>query len=414
MKQIAIIGLGMGNQETLTLEGKKMIEKADILIGSKRMVEAVNASNRPAYMTFDSTSIKNYIDSSDYLTFAVLMSGDTGFYSGASQLIPLLGEYEVKVVPGISTVSYFSAKLHISWEDAYLLSLHGRKENIIQAVRQHKKTFALTDGKISDLCRKLTLAGLGSVLVYVGENLSYEKEKITKGAAEELMNQEFVPLSSVFILNTEYSTEFRAGIPDDEFIRGKIPMTKSEVRAISLSKLGIKKDSIIYDIGAGTGSVSIEMALLAKKGRVYAIEQKQEAIELIDKNIIEFGLENIEIIHGTAPEALENLEKPDLAFIGGSGGNLEAIITSLLNKNKTLRLVITAIAIETLTEGLRLMKELEFEEVELVQAAISKTKEVGSYHMLMGQNPVFIISGRGGHYEKDKSDYDCRYEKRFR
>ncbi|QHQ61253.1 precorrin-6y C5,15-methyltransferase (decarboxylating) subunit CbiE [Anaerocolumna sedimenticola] len=395
MKDIFIVGVGMGNINTLTIEGKNYIDKAEVLIGAKRMVKAVNAGNKPFFHSFDGNEIVNFIQSSNYQNYVVLMSGDTGFYSGTASLLPMLKEYEVKVIPGITTVSYFCSKIKFSWEDACLLSLHGREENIVLAVRQHIKTFALTDGRIDMMCRKLTQAGLGFVQVYVGENLSYENERIIKGTAVEFQNSDFAPLSAVFIVNPDYETQYHIGIPDDEFIRGMVPMTKSEIRAIILSKLKLKEDSILYDIGAGTGSVSIEMAFLAKKGRVYAIEQKEEAIQLIKKNQDKFQIDNLRVIPGTAPEVMEKLEKPDMAFIGGSKGNMEDIIQSLLNKNPGIRLVISAIALETLTEVLRLMKEFEFEEVDVVQAAISKTKEAGSYHMLMGQNPVFIISGRG-------------------
>ncbi len=395
MKQITVIGIGMGNPDTLTLEGKKYMEEAEAYIGARRMVEAVNSSNKPAFISYDGKEIRDYIRSSGYGRYAVLMSGDTGFYSGAVRLLPLLEEYDVKVLPGISTVSYFSAKLQISWEDACLLSLHGRNENIVQAVKRNEKTFVLTDGKIRDMCRKLTQAGLGRVRVYVGENLSYDLERISEGRAEEFTDKDFEPLSAAFVLNPDYKTEYGIGIPEEEFIRGNVPITKSEVRAISISKLKLKEDSVVYDIGAGTGSVSVEMAHLVKKGRVYAIEQKEEAAELIEQNKDKFALDNMVVITGCAPEAIEQLEAPDAAFIGGSGGNLKDIITSLLDKNRAVRIVVNAIALETLTEALSLMKEPEFEETEVVQAAISKTRKAGNYHMLMGQNPVFIISGRG-------------------
>lgn len=401
MKQITIIGIGLGNPETLTLEGKACVGRAQVLIGAKRMVEAVNTDGRPSFIAFNSMKIKQFIDNSVYEDYAVLMSGDTGFYSGAGPLLTLLEGYEVKVIPGVSVLSYFSAKLKMSWEDACLLSLHGREENLVLAVRQHKKTFVLTDGKIGAILRSLTRAGLGSVLVYAGENLSYKEERIIKGTAEELKDQEFAPLSSLFILNKDYGSGYGIGIPDEEFIRGTVPMTKSEVRAVIISKLKLKEDSVVYDIGAGTGSVSVEMACLAKKGRVYAIEQNEEAVELIKQNRDKFALNNIEIIPGLAPEVLKDLEEPDTAFIGGSKGSMEGIIAALFQKNKAIRLVITAIALETLSEALRLMEKFKFEDVEVVQTAISKTREAGSYHMLMGQNPVFIIKGRGRRLETD-------------
>jgi precorrin-6Y C5,15-methyltransferase (decarboxylating) len=394
-KHIAIIGIGMGNPDTLTLEGKYHIEKAQVLIGAKRMIEAANTEDKPCFFSFENVKIKDFIETTEYESYGVLMSGDTGFYSGTQSLLPILSEYEVKVIPGISTLSYFSAVLKLSWEDAYLLSLHGREENLELAVQQHRKTFLLTAGDTAAICERLCRAGLGGALIYAGENLSYPTERIRKGTAEELKDKEFTPLCSLFILNENYDTQYRIGIPDEQFIRGNIPMTKSEVRAIVISKLMLKEDSIVYDIGAGTGSVSVEMAFLAKRGRVYAVEQNMEGVELIRKNRDKFALGNIEVIPGTAPESLMELEKPEAAFIGGSKGSMEEIIKALLEKNKFLRLVITAIALETLGEAIRLMKEYGFCEVEVVQTSIAKAKEAGSYHMLMGQNPVFIISGRG-------------------
>ena len=395
MKNIAIIGIGMGNPETLTLEGKRYIDNADVLIGAKRMLETITDKKKLVFASYDSKTIAEYIATTDRENYAILMSGDTGFYSGTNNLLPLLQEYNIRVIPGISSLSYFCAKLCYSWEDAYLLSLHGRSDNIVLAVREHKKTFVLTDGRISDICSKLYEAGLGDVEVCVGENLSYDNERIIKAKAKELIGQDFASISVMLIHNLKYEMEYRIGIEDDEFIRGDIPMTKSEVRAITISKLGLKDNSIVYDIGAGTGSVSIEMALIAKRGRVYAIEQKEEAIHLIEKNMNKFTVDNLEIINGLAPLVMEELPKPDIAFIGGSKGNMEEIIRCLITKNSSIQIVVNAIAIETLTETLDIFKASNFEDIQVVQVTIAKTKQVGNYNMLMGQNPVFIISGRG-------------------
>lgn len=395
MKNITIIGIGMGNPETITLEGKRYIDEAQVLIGAKRMLDTFQDNNKTMVFTYDSKEIREYIVKSGFQNFCILMSGDTGFYSGTNKILEELHDFTVKVIPGISSLSYFCAKLGCSWEDVYLTSLHGRNENIVLAVKQHKKTFALTDGKISDICMKLEKAGFGNVEVSIGENLSYSNERIIKAKAMDLTGQEFEPLSVILINNAGFQPEYRLGINDDEFIRGEVPMTKSEVRAISISKLNLKEDSIVYDIGAGTGSVSIEMALIAKKGKVYAIEQKDEAIQLIKLNRERFATFNLEIIHGMAPDVLSELETPDIAFIGGSKGNMESIISALLHKNNSIQIVVNAIALETLAETLTLFKAKEMVDIEVVQASISKTKEIGNYHMLCGQNPVFILSGRG-------------------
>ncbi|MFV0343752.1 MAG: precorrin-6y C5,15-methyltransferase (decarboxylating) subunit CbiE [Anaerocolumna sp.] len=394
MKEVVLIGIGMGNLNTLTMEGKKAIEEAQILIGAKRILEGVQATVTKKVL-IESRKIAEFIEQSECSRFAVLFSGDTGFYSGANSLRPLLTNYQVRTIPGISSLSYFSAKIGISWEDAFVLSIHGRKSNVVKAVAEHYKTFLLTQGNVASVCKDLMQAGLEDVIIYIGENLSYLEENIAKGYPKDFYSKEFSSLSVMLIINEKYKKEFKIGIKDDEFMRGNVPMTKSEIRAISISKLYLKENAIMYDIGAGTGSISVEAAMLCDRGRVYAIEEKAEAVELIQSNVEKFGLDNVTICHGSAPACIMDLETPDCAFIGGSRGNLRSIIEVLLDKNKNIFIVINAITLETLMEALDIMKEYFFCDVEIVQAFIAKTKEIGSYHMLMGQNPIFIVSGKG-------------------
>lgn len=185
------------------------------------------------------------------------------------------------------------------------------------------------------------------------------------------------------------------GIRDEEFLRDKVPMTKEEVRTVSLSKLRLFENSVCYDIGAGTGSVAIEMALRAYKGKVYAIEKKELAVELLKKNKEQFQADNLEIIEGLAPEAMKALEAPTHAFIGGSSGNMKEIMELLLEKNSKVRIVINCIALESVSEALECLKTLPVTDTEIVQMTVSKSKTVGRYHMMMGENPIYIISCTG-------------------
>lgn len=394
MKEVVLLGIGMGNANTLTLEGKKAIENGQVVIGAKRLIEGMK-SDLPKFVSIESAKIAEFIKKSEYIRYVVLFSGDSGFYSGANSLSPLLQEYALTILPGISSLSYFSAKIGISWEDSYILSVHGRNHNVSKAVSEHKKTFLLTQGNVDQVCGQLQQAGLDQVDIYIGENLSYPEEKITKGNPADFINKHFPSLTVLFILNENPTRIYRVGMGDEEFIRSKVPMTKSEVRAISISKLYIKENAVIYDIGAGTGSITVEAALLADKGRVYAIEEKSEAVELIQANVDKFRLDNVVICQGSAPACIHSLETPDICFIGGSRGNLAGIVETLLHKNSKIRIVINAITLETLMEALEIFKNNSFEDVEIVQVSIAKTKEIADYHMLMGQNPVYIISGRG-------------------
>lgn len=172
---------------------------------------------------------------------------------------------------------------------------------------------------------------------------------------------------------------------DEVFIRGKVPMTKEEVRCVSIAKLNPAADSIIYDIGAGTGSVSIEMALKCPEGTIYAIERNPEGIDLIKQNAEKFGVTNIEIIEGSAPECLADLPAPTHVFMGGTGGNLKDIVNAVREKNEDARFVMNIITPETLAESLEFAGEI-------VQMQVSRGRVAGKYHLMTAENPVYIIS----------------------
>ena len=183
------------------------------------------------------------------------------------------------------------------------------------------------------------------------------------------------------------------GINDDEFVRGDIPMTKQEVRILVLNKAKIRPTDVIVDIGAGTGSLSIEAALQAPKGKVYAIERHPEGVELIRTNAANFGAENVEIISGSAPAALQGIPMADVIFIGGSGGNLLEILTSstsLLKANG--RMVITAVTIETLYDALHTMQRKPEFTVEAFGMQVTRIKQIKTSNMLQALNPIYIIT----------------------
>lgn len=181
---------------------------------------------------------------------------------------------------------------------------------------------------------------------------------------------------------------------DELFIRGKVPMTKAEVRAIVLSKLELSKNSVLYDIGAGTGSVSIEAAMVITDGMVYAIEQKEEATALIRCNCEQFAVKNVTVIHGKAPDALKLLPAPTHVFIGGSAGSMESIIEVVRGKKRDLRVVITAITLETLCSVMAVLKE-ESITAEVISVQVSKAYDVAGYHMMKGENPIYVITFGG-------------------
>jgi precorrin-6Y C5,15-methyltransferase (decarboxylating) CbiT subunit len=187
------------------------------------------------------------------------------------------------------------------------------------------------------------------------------------------------------------------GIKDNEFIRGNVPMTKEEVRVITISKLRLSTNDRVCDIGAGTGSISIEIARVLKTGFVYAVECITEGIELIKKNSLKFGVSNIEVIEGKAPENLNGIKNIDKIVVGGSGGNLEKIVEwSMKNLKGNGRIVINSVTFDTLTDSKMFLEKSGFSEIEIIQVGVNKFEETGNVLMLKAQNPVFIISATKG------------------
>lgn len=393
MKRVIIAGMGPGSKSCITEEVKEAIDNAEVLIGSKRLIE--DYADKKTFYAVTADNIMKIIEQEEAKEYVVLMSGDTGFYSGTKKLVNSLeGKYEYHILSGISSVIYFAARIGQPWENAAFVSLHGKKQSYIPVVLQNELTYFLTQGNVSQICKGLQQAGLSKVHVWIGENLSYENEKISVGEAAEFTEYEAAGLTVMAVYNDCSHTFSITGIPDDYFVRSEVPMTKREIRASVLSRMAVSKNSCIYDIGAGTGSVSVELALHAPYGTVYAVERTEEGCGLIGKNAEKFGLNNIEIIHGNAADVIDNLPVPDEVFIGGSGGEEEYIFNSILKKNPYVHVVVTAVTLETLQNTISLMEKNDMSVVDIVQIAVTQLKKRGGYHMMSANNPVFIIEGR--------------------
>ena len=396
-----LIGAGMGNENMLTLEARTQIEQADACIGAARLLE-VCPEEKPKFAEYRSAEIVKIIkDHPGYSRWVIVLSGDVGFYSGAKTLTQACKEAEIPVdiVPGIASVVYLAAKLGVSWEDAALRSIHGRNQNIIYAIDHHAKTFLLLDRKsASEFCEQIREYGMEDLICHVGVRLSYDDEEIRTVTAGELTPEALRELSTMMIENPHPVESASVHLPDDVFIRNReghvVPMTKAEVRAVSIAKLGLTREAVFYDIGAGTGSVSIEAALHGEQVQVYAIEQREDACELIRANRRKFRAAQIHVIHGSAPEAMEGLPAPTHAFIGGSTGHLQDIIRMLKAKNPEVTLVINAISLETVEEVMRAVRSGLLTDPEIVQMNVAASRVLGRYHMMTGQNPVYIITER--------------------
>ena len=400
--EVFIAGIGPGSEALQTQEVRAAIRRADCLIGARRMLDAVAG---PQQLTIDAiapeTIASHIAQHPECGVFCVVMSGDTGFYSGTKKLLPLLKECRVRVLPGLSSMSYLCARLGVSYEDAVPVSLHGRDLDIAREVRRRRKVFTLVggDGGMQALCERLTQAGLGHVRIAVGERLIYPDEAITRGTAQELRSHTFDKLSAALIENDTPGEIVTPGLPDEAFLRnlepGKlVPMTKSEVRSICLSKLRLTPNAVCWDVGAGTGSVSIEMARLCADGTVYAIEKSERALALLEQNKEAFSASNMQIIPGSAPEVCRDLPAPTHAFLGGTSGSVRDILALLLEKNPHVCIVATAVTLESVSALSACMED--FEAAECVSVQVSKAAALGQYHLMQAQNPVYIFTLQNG------------------
>lgn len=397
-KNVYLVGIGPGKSEYLTLEAEEVLQNCDCIIGASRILDSVRIFEKPCFESYLPGEIHQWMEEhEEYRTIAVVLSGDCGFYSGARKLTEELEEYCVHTVPGISSVVYLAAKLNTSWEDAKLVSVHGRKQNYIQSIASNEKTFLLLGGAGTgrEVCEKIREYHLEDVRFFIGRSLSYEEEEILERKGLELVPEELEGLCTVLAVNPVPECYVHRSIPDELWIRGKVPMTKEEVRTVSLAKLGLYKDAVLYDIGAGTGSVAVEAACQSETIRVYAVEKNLEGIRLIEENKRKFRTAWVQTVEGMAPQVLEGLEPPTHVFIGGSSGNLKEILACVKKKNPSVRIVINAISLETVTEVMEAVEEGLLDSPEIVQISVAKSRLLGKYHMMTGQNPVYIISDGG-------------------
>lgn len=392
--KVMLAGIGPGSADCQTLGLLRAVREADCLIGARRMLDAVDGAGKPEHVAVAASEIADFIrGNARDRRFVVLLSGDTGFYSGAKKLAAALDFADVEILPGVGSLSYFCARLKRPWEDVRALSLHGRECEIVRELRTHPAIFALVGGAggAKRALERLREGGLGHLRAHVGERLGYPEERVSSGSIEELSLGEYDDLSVILAENPDWAVEApRIGLPDEAFERGDAPMTKSEVRCLSVAKLMLAPGAVVYDVGSGSGSVTVEAAMNAPGGRVYAIERDAPAMELTKRNVARFHLENVEFVRGSAPEALADLPAPTHAFIGGSAGNLKEIIDCLIEKNPDVRIVANAVTLETIAELTEQAKR--FEQCEISQVSVSRARKLGGYHLMTAQNPVYIFS----------------------
>ena len=384
MNWIDVVSAGPGNEDLLTAQARRTLDEADAVFCADRTQTLVGNPAVCRHLTPFSKALEDMETlRAEGLRVAVLLSGDAGLYSMLPLLSERFGREALRVHPGVSSLQAFCARLGIPWQQARILSAHGKQltpSALCHTVRSGRMTLLLLDAEHNPrwIRQSLKDGGLENADITVGERISYPDECI--GPWED---REYDPLSVALIENRTAGWTPRAfALPDDAFIRGKTPMTRREIRAQVAAELNLIPDAVIWDIGAGTGSVTVECALQCPFGRVYAVERDPDALKLIEENIRQFHLQNVDVVAGSAPKALENLPAPTHVFLGGTGGYAAEILALLEKLDTPVRLCGTAFFD-------LLQKKKNFS---AVQIAVSRAELMGGYHMLRAQNPVFVFS----------------------
>ncbi len=402
MEVISVIGINEDGLEGLSERSKQIIKDSEVIFGGRRHIELVKSlidgDKKVIIIGGDTQSVINEIKKNFYegKKVVVLNSGDPLFFGLAKKIIDNIGKNFVEVIPALSSIQLAFSKIKENWDDAVLLSIHSKDrklQNYINEIKENRKIAFITYGREDPkkIARFLRENKIEIQKFFVLENLGSKNEKVREINLEEVENLEFSDLNIVIILKDSQNSRITIGLDDNEFEHISGLITKSEIRAIVLSKLSLSLDSVVWDIGGGSGSVSIECASIARKGRVFCIEKNEKSVEIIKRNVQKFCLMNLEILHGKAPQILSELPDPNSVFIGGGGDEIEDILSECFRR-KPISIVCTFVDIFHLTRALNYIKEHKREyNSNVLSINIMKLKEIESYHKFDMLTSVFLL-----------------------
>ena len=405
MSTLTIVGIGPGSADYFMPAARKKMQNAHTVIAARRILPMLQEVCGESSAQFTPMGkIKDTFVLIDELLsqnkdVALVVSGDPLMYSLYRTIISdaISADWNIDILPGIGSMQMLGAAFGETMEDAKLISVHGRSKtpgSVALAVTENPKVFFLCSKEQGPawLSQIMLDYGLTGVKVYAGANLSYEEELLVSGTPEEMVKKDFPALCVAMIKNPQPKDVVRpCFLTDADFERDKTPMTKEEIRVLILHKMRIHADDVIWDIGAGTGSVSVECARQAPFGSVHAVERSENAVELINKNKEKFGTEHLTVYLGDAAETVKLLPVPDKVFIGGSGGKLEQIMEVIAGFHKNIRVVISAVTLETIAEAGEILSRYD-PDYDVIQATIGRGRKIGSYHIMDTNNPVMLFS----------------------
>ncbi|WP_027716690.1 bifunctional cobalt-precorrin-7 (C(5))-methyltransferase/cobalt-precorrin-6B (C(15))-methyltransferase [Desulfuromonas sp. TF] len=400
MKKIYVIGAGVEGQEGFSGRALELVGRAEILFGGERLLALFpDFAGETVVIGSNLGEIVERLRKNERRA-VVLASGDPLFFGVGRYLLRNLPEEEFEFVPNVSSVQYAFAKIKEPWDDAVFISAHGRGlKGAVDRIVANDKAAVLTDedNTPAAIAAELIERGRDGYAAWVCENLGTAEEKIIETDVKGLLEIEAAPLN-VLILIKEYEAggdEYvpTLGIPDEEFSTIKKLITKEEIRVVTLAKLKLRHDMTLWDLGAGSGSVSIEADHLLPNGRIFAVERNPQCIEFIKENLNKFNARHVTLIEGEAPACLETLPDPDRVFIGGSGGNLWDILEAVDGRLPAGgRVVLNAVTLDTLTAANEYFDNAGYQ-VEVTTINIARTRPLTDYKMFEAYNPVYIITG---------------------
>ena len=400
-KKIYLVGAGIEGWEGFGAKALEAISKAEVLIGHKRHLDIFPDFKGEKRELDDLSIMLDYLKGTDK-QIVVLGSGDPNFFGVGRFLLRNLPKELIEIFPNVTSVQYAFARIKEPWDDAIFVSVHGRGlKSAIDRIIASEKVAVLTDAVNSPaaIAKELIERGAEGYEAWLCEDLGLATERFTKTDVKGLTDLSPSPLNILILIKawepslTHYPL---IGISDDEFATAKKLITKEEVRAVTLAKLQLQDDLVMWDIGAGSGSVSIEAGNLMPNGKIFALEKNPQYLSFIRDNLKKFVARNVMLIEAYAPEGLEDLPDPDRVFIGGSGGMLEEIIEAVDRRLKPEgQIVLNAVTLDTLTKAVEFLEDHGYT-VEVTCVNIAKTRGLTEYKMFESHNPVYIIAAWKG------------------
>ncbi|MGA7828068.1 MAG: precorrin-6y C5,15-methyltransferase (decarboxylating) subunit CbiE [Geobacteraceae bacterium] len=399
--KIYLVGAGIEGWEGFGSKALEAINSADLLIGHQRLLDIFPDFKGEKQTFSDLSMMLDLLKSSDKRV-VVLSSGDPNFFGVARFLFRNLPKERIEIFPNVTSVQYAFARIKEPWDDAIFVSVHGRGlKGAIDRIIAADKAAVLTDevNSPSAIAKELINRGAEGYDVHLCEDLGLPTEKFTRTDVRGLVDLQASPLNILILIKAwEPNLENYPllGIADDEFTTARKLITKQEIRAVTLAKLQIQNDLVVWDIGAGSGSVSIEVGNLMPNGKVYALEKNPQYLAFIRENLKKFSAKNVMLVEAYAPEGIDELPNPDRIFIGGSGGMLDEIIDAVDKRLKSDGIIVlNAVTLDTLTKAVEFLEDHGYT-VEVTCINVSKTVSLTEYKMFEAHNPVYIITARRG------------------